>query len=227
MEIEIGENIRKLHCPLTSLIAGTTSSGKTTLLFDILRHSHDIFTVPPKKIIYSYNVWQNLFEDMKKDLSQIEFVQGVPNKDDLDMWNVEQPSHKVLILDDLLEKAAKNIDIVDLFCQYSRHFNFSVFFVVQNLFANGKHFKTISLNTQYFFLLKQNRDQSQLLALAKQAFPGQVRYVLDAYRKSTEERPYGYLLLDLHPKTFRFKLRSNIMPNQLMSVFLPENSEAK
>ena len=47
---------------------------------------------------------------------------------------------------------------------------------MQNVFANGQYFRIISLNTGYFLLFKQNRDQSQILALAKQAFPGQLFY---------------------------------------------------
>ena len=152
----------------------------------------------------SYSVWQSLFQDMKNEVSSIEFFQGLPTREDLDQWNI-QSGHKVIILDDLLQKAAKNVDIVELFCQYSHHLNFSVFFVVQNLFAHGKYFRTISLYTQYFILLKQNRDQSQLLALAKQAFPGQVSFFMDAYRKATQN-PFGYLFVDLHPKTLHYKL---------------------
>ena len=54
---------------------------------------------------------------------------------------------------------------------------------MQNVFANGQYFRIISLNTEYFLLFKQNRDQSQMLALAKQAFPGQVSYFMESYKK--------------------------------------------
>ena len=225
MELHSPQDIEKSQSLLTCIVACATSSGRTTLLFDILSHGHEIFTIPPQKIIYCYGVWQGLFESIKKEISFVEFFQGFPAREDLDMWNL--PGHKLLILDDLLEKAAKNSDIVELFCQDSHHLNYFVFFVVQNLFAHGKYFRIISLNTQYFILLKQNRDQSQLLALAKQAFPGKVTYFIDAYRKATQ-RPFGYLLVDLHPKTLYYKLRTNIIPGQIMSVFLPETvSEAK
>ena len=83
---------------------------------------------------------------------------------------------------DLFEKAAKHSDVVE-FCQYSHHLNYIVFYITQNVFANGQYFRIISLNTEYFLLFKQNRDQSQMLALAKQAFPGQVSYFMDSYKK--------------------------------------------
>ena len=101
-----------------------------------------------------------------------------------------------MVLDDLLQKAAKSSDIVDLFCQYSHHLNFSTFFVVQNLFADG--ISCISLNTHYFILLKTLRDQLQICTLGRQIFPGKLPYFMDAYHKATAPK-YAYLVIDLSP----------------------------
>ena len=160
---------------------------------------------------------------MKANVSNLEFFEGLPTKDNLDIWGTD-PEHKILILDDLLQKAAKSTDIVDLFCQYSHHLNFTTFFVVQNLFADG--IRCISLNTHYFLLLKQLRDQLQIKTLGRKIFPGQTQYFMDAYKKATEQK-YSYLLIDLspHSKFPKYKLRSNILPGQLMSVYLPDNTK--
>lgn len=211
----------KWESPFTCIMAGATGSGKTSLLYQILKYGKHMFTSEPKKIIYCYGVYQHLYDDMKVTLPHVQFFEGLPSRDDLDMWGTES-GHKILILDDLLQKAAKNTDIVDLFCQYSHHLNFSTFFLVQNLFANGKQFRTISLNTHYFILFKNQRDQLQIQTLGRQIFPGQLNYFMDAYKKATESQ-FGYLLIDLHPRTEKYKLRTRILPGQLMSVFLPVN----
>jgi len=56
--------------------------------------------------------------------------------------------------------------------------------------------RTISLNVQYIALFKDPRDSGQFVHLAKQLYPHNSRYALDAYIDATKE-PYGYLLLDL------------------------------
>lgn len=218
------ESLIKLKDPLNCILAGNSGSGKTSLTFEILKHSKGIFTTEPKKFIYCYGVYQRLYDDMKATIPHIEFFEGLPAKENLDKWSNETEEHKILILDDLLQKAAKNTDIVDLFCQYSHHLNFSTFFLVQNLFANGKQFRTISLNTHYFILFKNLRDQLQIQTLGRQIFPGQLNFFMDAYKKATEPH-FGYLLIDLHPSTSQYRLRTHILPDQLMSVYLPENSK--
>jgi len=56
--------------------------------------------------------------------------------------------------------------------------------------------RTISLNAQYIILFKNPRDNSQFVHLAKQMYPRNSAYAIEAYTDATRE-PYGYLLLDL------------------------------
>jgi hypothetical protein len=88
---------------------------------------------------------------MKKQIETIEFHEGLPSKEDMDVWSMES-DFKILVIGDLAQKASESVDIFNLFNIYSHHRNFSVFFVVQNLFTGGKYFHTISLNSHYFVL---------------------------------------------------------------------------
>ena len=213
----------QLQCPFTCIIAGATGSGKSTLLFKILRQGDQVFSSPPKQIIYCYGIYQTLYDDMKSHLSHIRFYEGLPTKDDLESWAAVEPGHKVLVLDDLMQRAVKDPDIADLFCQFSHHLNFSTIFVAQNLFADGM--RCLSLNTHYFILLKNSRGVLQVQTLGKQILPGQLPYFMDAYGKATEPK-YGYLLIDLSPHTDpKYKLRTNILSDQLTIVYLPEHTK--
>jgi hypothetical protein len=129
------------------------------------------------------------------------------------------------VIDDLAQKASVSVDIVNLFTIYSHHHNFSVFFLVQNLFSGGKYFRTISLNSHYFILFSNQRDQLQIQTLARQMFPGETKYFMDAFKKATSKK-YGYLLIDISPHTVSlYKLRTDIFPNQTVIVFRPEKEK--
>ena len=132
--------------------------------------------------------------------------------------------HSVLILDDLMAKCSVSQDICDLFTIYSHHMNFTVFYLVQNLFSGGKQFRTISLNTHQFVFFKIQRDELQMKNFARQVFPDDVKFFMSVYKKATATR-YSYLFLDLSPSTTEeetlYKLRTNILPGETTIVYLP------
>ena len=70
---------------------------------------------------------------MKSAMSDIDFFEGFPTKEDMDLWSLEE-GFKILILDDLAQKASESVDIVNLFTIYSHHRNFSVFFVAKPVY---------------------------------------------------------------------------------------------
>ena len=55
-------------------------------------------------------------------------------------------------------------------------------------------------------------------------FPGQTHYVTEAYKSATE-KPHGYLLFDLTQDTpDNLRLRTNIFPGELHTVFIPKKN---
>ena len=76
----------------------------------------------------------------------------------------------------------------------------------------------MSLNCHYLVLFKSPRDSSQVNHLAKQMFPGHVKYMQEAVQDATK-RHYGYLLCDLKRETpSDFRLRSRSQPQRNRSV---------
>lgn len=216
------ESVLKFESPSSCVLAGPSSTGKSSYVFKVLKHANGIFTKPPEAIIYCYGVYQALFDDMKKTIPKIEFHEGVPTKDMLDTWFIRTPQHKLLILDDLMQKASKSEDVVDIFCQYSHHLNFTCWLICQNIFNSTKQFRTISLNAHYFLLFRSKRDENQLYTLFRQIEPGNAKYIMESYRKATAE-PYNPLVLDLSPHSSpMYKVRMHVLPGQLMTIFLPD-----
>lgn len=197
--------------------------GKSTFVYQLLKHTDGAFTKPIKAIYYCYSVYQPLFADMKKAIPHMTFYEGLPTKTELETWHMNEPREKILVIDDLMIESAKSKAVVDIYCKYAHHFKFFCFLICQNAFCPGREFRTISLNTHYFFLFKNNRDELQIQTLGRQIFPGQIKYFMDAYKKATAEK-YRYLLVDLSPHSDSlYKLRTNVLPGQLMIVYQPES----
>ena len=181
----------RLRSPFTMLISGPTSSGKTVKVMELIDYADTISNPPPEQIIYCYDDWQPIFDNFAH---RVTFHEGVIDVSDIP--NDGKP--RWLILDDLMDEVLSKPGANDLFTKRSHHRNISVIFLVQNLFH--KNIRTISINCHYTFLAKNPRDASSVANLAKQAFPGRSRYVLEAYRDATRE-PHSFLLLDMRQET--------------------------
>ena len=126
----------------------------------------------------------------------------------------------LLIVDDLMQET--NETIANLFTKGSHHRNVSVLFLVQNLFPKNKFARTISLNAHYMMLFKNPRDASQFQNLARQMYPKQSQFAVEAYKDATRE-PYSYLLVDLRPEQDEdLRLRTNIFPGETHYVYVPK-----
>lgn len=200
--------------PFTCMIAGPTSSGKTVCTIKILKNNLQMINPPPQRIIYCYSETQPAFEALSDVYPIVEFNQGLPNTDDID------PSvNNLVILDDLMQQCESDQDILKLFTTDSHHKNISVFFLVQNLFSQGKYTRTISLNCHYLIIMNNPRDMLQVTYLARQMFPGNSKYLIECYRDATSV-PHGYLFLDFKQSTQNeHRVQTDIFPNEERIIY--------
>lgn len=199
--------------PFTCSISGSTGSGKSEWCFKFIRHIEQMMSPVPDEIIWCYGVWQKGYEDMQR--RGVVFLEGIP---DISDWNIDK--RRLVIIDDLMHET--NAALSQLFTKGSHHKNISVMYIVQNLFAKNKESRTISLNSHYMVVFKNPRDCSQIIHLGRQMFPGEGRYVTEAFKSATS-RPYGYLLFDLRQDTSdQLRLRTNIFPGEEHTVFVPK-----
>ena len=218
------ESVIKFQSPSTGLIVGPSGSGKSTFVYEALKNAGGVFACPPKAVYYCHGVYQPLYDVIQSEVPNINFIEELPTKHMLETWNMEESGHKLLILDDVMQEGAKSKDVVDIFCKYSHHLNFTCWFLCQNLFNASKEYRCISLNAHYLILFRQKRDQNQISILARQIF-GSDKFFLDAYKKATSTQ-YGYIVLDLSPHSVEdYKVRTNIFPHQSMIVYQPEKTK--
>jgi hypothetical protein len=198
--------------PFTCLVSGPTQCGKTTFTLRLLENIEQLVTPVPTRILWCKG------EDQPLEVPEnVELHDGLQIIEEIDG---SEPT--LLILDDLMQEAGNETEVVNLFTKGSHHRNLSVIMLIQNMFHRGKFAHTMSLNTHYMVLFKNPRDAGQIRVLAGQLFPGNTRFLVEAYRQATS-RPHGYLLLDFKQDT-RDDLRvvSDVLPNEGGFYYVPE-----
>ena len=199
--------------PSTFIISGPSGSGKSSLLFNILKNINIMFNKPVNKIYYFYSVWQDLFNENTSD--KIQYIQKIPDEKFIN--EISDGHHKILIIDDLQISALNNDFIANLFTRESHHRNLSIFLILQNLFHQGKYARDISLNNHYFILFRNPRDKNQIKILGNQL--GIKEKLERAYNMATE-RPYSYLMVDLSPRSeSQYMLSGNILPDEYTVIY--------
>lgn len=200
--------------PSTFSISGTTNSGKTTWLYNLLKHKDVLFpNIKTHKILYCYGVWQKLFDKMESTIDNIIFNEGVPSSKIIEEIS-EKKEHNIIVLDDLMMDVVKNGEMELLFTRGSHHKNLTIIYINQNMFCQGKNARNITLNCHYLVLFQNMRDCSQVQKLGQQIFPGYSKLLVESY-KDALQKPFGYLVIDLSPQTDEtFRLRTNIFPDE-------------
>jgi hypothetical protein len=152
---------------------------------------------PPQRIIWAYGEGNTAQSEQIRKISPIpiNFVEGLPDTDE-----INSAERTLIVLDDLMHVAGKSQKISEIFTQMSHHRNVSVILMLQNIFHQGKSMRDISVNAKYIFLFKNPRDNGQIQYLARQVYPTNPNFLIEAFKKATK-RPHGYLGMDFGQNT--------------------------
>jgi len=205
--IDLGDGGHIFKTPFSCQVVGSSQSGKSSFLRDVIREKNRLFSSPPNRILFVYGVYQPLYDKIKDEnvINEIIFHKYEENKPIINQ--VGQPPPDLLILDDLFTELSNDKSLLHIFTKYAHHFNMSTFLVQHFLYGRAPIMRQLSLNSQYICLFRNHRDVSAISTLARQLVPGKLDFLKDSYQDATS-KPFGYLLVDLHPSTpnsFRFK----------------------
>ena len=216
METINQDQLRFVH-PFSMTLAGGRRTGKTHFTQTLLKKNRELVSPPPlDTIVWFYGAEQpalfsELDEKIKSLGQRIEFVNGLPKEKTIQELVSEWPGQrKLIVLDDLMEKASNRDDVAALFT-HGRHENISVMFLTQNFFHKSKHARDMSLNIDYAVLFKNTRDPAMVTHLGQQM--GNVKFLKQAYRSATSD-PFSHLFIDMRSDTpDELRYRSNVLEN--------------
>jgi len=204
--------------PFTCIIGGPTKSGKTTWVKRFVQNADVLLDPPPAEILWCYSEYQPGYKELE-GVPNLVLIEGLP---DFEALRNDRERPKLLIFDDLMACLGneKNKNLVEIFVNGSHHWNCSLIHIVQNLFFNG--LRTARINAHYLVLLRNPCDQLNISTLARQLYPRQQNYMLEAYRDACSS-PFGYLLVDNSPACEEgLRLRTSIFPDELTICYQPK-----
>jgi len=214
--VSLGIRMIKIKPASTIMVTGVSKSGKSWWVFRLLKNKDIMFEKPVHKVFYHYSVYQSLFDQMKKEIPNIFFIEGVPES--LEPLS-EKGLHNLVIFDDLMFQMSNDAKAGSFFTIASHHYELSIIYLTQNMFAPGKISRTISLNSEYLCIFKNLRDSHQVSHLGSQIFPGQSKSFLACYKDAVEPA-YGYLFIDLTARSSDLiRLRTKIFPDERTIIY--------
>ena len=145
----------KFEHPANWVIGAPSQSGKSYLVYQILKNSDILIRPSFKEIIYCYSEWQPLYEKMITDIKNITFVKGLPELDTVE--------NAFVILDDLMNEVIEDKRLLTLFTVGSHHRKISVIFLTQNIYEKGRYARSISLNAHYLIIFNVDVTKHKLV----------------------------------------------------------------
>ena len=200
--------------PFTCMVAGPTQAGKTAWVTKFMEECTQLMNPAPEEIYYAYTEWQPVYGRLP---AHVQLSEGLP---DISLLKSSPATPKLLILDDLMQEMKNDKRLTQLFTRGCHHWNLSCIHIVQNIFYEG--LRTSRVNAQYLVLMKNPSDKLQAMNLGKQLYPGYQKFFIQVFNDATRQ-PYGYLLIDLHPRTEEdMRLRTSIFGGEQV-VYIPKN----
>lgn len=214
-------SLLKFISPFTMLLIGMSNSGKSNYMRKLLEQPDKVFTEPPSRILYFYNIHQRLFDEMEQSVAKITFIQGLPSRSEIESWAVQE-KHLMLVFDDLYHELINSKDITDLTIMLCHHMNISCIMTSHNIFMSSKYSKTITTNIHYILLFTlQNRLQLSTLGTQLFCHKNKSRNFVHVYDSVMQDNRFSPLIIDLSPQTENKQqmLRSNVLPGEFPIIY--------
>ncbi len=190
----------RLQFPTNIILSVPTMSGKTTWVLNLLDNRDRLISKPINYILWcTGNNPDSLFcQRLKQKYGQlIDFHFGLPEESYLDTI-IGKGTNVILIYDDLMASALDSQTTLKVFVQKTHHQQIMSIFILQNLFAHGKHRLTMLRNSTYLVILNHILDRTVLNVLGNRFFPKGGSVLSEIMMRKTQTNPYYAIFIDAH-----------------------------
>ena len=146
----------KFSLPMRAIFAGSSQSGKTYMIGQMLENQDDIFASRFEFVKYYYPTFldEAPVDYHNKTDVPISYTSGFPTKSEI----LSFPDNTLMIIDDQADMAVKSDLISQVFKVISGKKNLSIILVTQNYFFQGKHSREIRNSCNYVGLFRNCCD---------------------------------------------------------------------
>ena len=177
---------------------------------------------PPKTILFYYGIWQDAYDEMKREIEGIRFQEGLPSESEL-LELTDPHVHTMIVLDDVQHLAANSQVVELIFTRLSHHRHCTCFYLQQNAYVQGKHQVTISMNAKYIEVFRSPRSLLQLRYLNTQIFANRKNFLAKVYEDIMRHDTYGYLIVDLTAHCpDQLRVRTAVFPGDETIIYCPD-----
>ncbi len=203
------DNVFTFERDSNSIICGPTSSGKTTLILDILSNGNfderpdSIYVLAPSETLNAKNnPYKKAAPELSKKGYNVHFIAGLDDAFDfISQLSTNDVTNAVLVVDDFGSKAKKPVyqEILEqLFFVTTHQKNLWTFFMVHDIFAPGA--VSLRRNTQNFILFDVLSDMSAARQyISKLVGKENVEIFLTCWRWALDNHPsrHGFIRYDV------------------------------
>ena len=210
--------------PARILIFGPSYSGKSTLVSKLLDNQLQAFDLTFDRIIYCSDGSSLNTKENQLPIENYEYF-------DKNLFeSLDSKQNNCIILDDFMHRASNDVQISELFTKRSHHQNVTIIFLLQNLFPKSKYMSDIKRNANYIILMSNPADEKSIKLFSSYLDPSNPNFIHNAYIDSTKNKPFSYLLVDLHQQqSNEVRIRTNLTfdgkPEQTVYVKIQEYPE--
>lgn len=211
------ETINRFITPLRMGIIGSSQSGKSSLMLEIIRYRKLLFTTEFQEIYFCVpanhlGVAKEYIEKLKSVCPTIRILTGLPP---LTLFQSSRVP-KLFMLDDMVEDVFREAYMEDVFTKLSHHWENSIIYTTQNYF-NTKRNQTIVRNLNYRIIFNCNTQRRYMADLSSQIssdsnFLRNVFFKLESMEPSNN---YLYVLIDQNniSPLKKYPVRAKILPD--------------